>query len=371
MPLNMNTVGTGTGIGGGSGSGESVYGSPDTAIIDNSTKFNMSTVKVGKSIKTIYSPIYNVIGNDGTYMYDNYNAQLTRHKMTVNTNNKFDDSGYTKTVLISEHCYDAVMVDKYIYYLNDSSVNTYLYKYNIETGTNTKLLNTSFGTTLNWSTSSQNNGRSDLFSYYHILLDGSIYLVYICKSSTYSDNQEYQVILVCDNSSSGCSVIGYSQTNSTLTFSWAKSNWITTATSKTGFDRVWAANNQNMGIVNVVDDGEYYNIYFGNLYMYLDGYSYGSIWNRTFKLYRDKWKMQVGKSTHTVALTQVSSDVLDSMKASNTIKCLPYSYPRGTTLYITVGDEIEYVNTYIYTMADISEMYMYIMMKKIHTTLQK
>ena len=104
MPLNMNTIGTGTGIGGGSGNGESVYGSPDTAIINNSTKFNMSTVKVGKSIKTIYSPIYNVIGNDGTYMYDNYSAKLTRHKMTVNTNNTFDDSGYTTTVLISGNC---------------------------------------------------------------------------------------------------------------------------------------------------------------------------------------------------------------------------------------------------------------------------
>nr|DAJ71357.1 MAG TPA: hypothetical protein [Caudoviricetes sp.] len=359
MPLNMNTIGTGTGIGGGSGNGESVYGSPDTAIINNSTKFNMSTVKVGKSIKTIYSPIYNVIGNDGTYMYDNYSAKLTRHKMTVNTNNTFDDSGYTTTVLISGNCYGAVMVDKYIYYLNDSSANTCLYKYNIETGTRTQLLNTSFDTTLNWSTSYQNNGGSELFSYSHIMLDGSVYFVYMCKSSTYSSDQEYQVLLVRDNPSSGCSVIGYSQSNSTLNFSNAGTTWSNTSTSNKGFDRVWAANNENIGIVNIVDDGEYYNVYFGNLYMYLDGYTYGSLWNRTFALYRDKWKMQIGKSTHTVALTQVSSDKLDSVKASNTIKCLPYSYPRGTTLYITAGDEIEYVSTSIYYGGYFGNVYVY------------
>lgn len=359
MPLNMNTVGTGSGIGGGSGNGESIYGSPDTTIIDNSTKFNISSVKVGKSIKTIYSSILNVIGNDGTYMYDNYQAKLTRHKMTVNTNNTFDDSGYTQTVLISDNCYGAVIVDKYIYYANDGSANTYLYKYNIETGTSTKLLNTSFGSTLNWSTSYQNSGSSELFAYSHIMLDGSVYLVYMCKSSTYSDNQTYQIILVKDDPSSGCSVIGYSQSNSTLTFSWAKTNWVSTSTSKSGFDRVWSANNQNMGIVNVVDDGEYYNIYFGNLYMYLDGYTYGSIRSRTFDLYRDKWKMQIGKTTHTVALTQISSDKLDSMKAANTIRQLPYSYPRGTTVFITVGDEIEYVNTSIYYSGYFGNVYVY------------
>lgn len=354
MPLNMNTVGTGTGIGGGSGNEESVYGSPSTEIVDNSTKFDISSVKVGKSIKTIYPPIYSVFGHDSTYMYqisnDNCHA-IYRVQMKVNTNNQFDESSHTSTAIIQSSSYmygSAVIVGKYIYYTENHgssfSAYSYLYKYNIETGTKTKLLEKSLGEILGWSTSTASSGMCDIFSYSHVELDGSTYIVFLCKNSSYSSNQSYQVIFIRDNPSSGCSVIGYSQSSSTLTLSTASN----TMTQGTGFKRVYSANNQNMGIVDVVDDGEYYNVYFGNLYMYNEYYNYGSLWSTSFDMYRDNWKMQIGKTTNTVALTQVSSTKIETMKASNTIKQLQYSYPQGTTVYITAGDEVEYVNTDIY-----------------------
>lgn len=362
MPLNMNTVGTGAGIGGGSGNGESVYGSPTIAMVDNSSKIKMNSMKIYDSIKHNYGRIY-AFAHDDKYLYSINEQSMNRRQMIVNTNNTYDENGDVQTQLFGSSNYyysNTAMIEHYIYFTEHHYGNSrtspyaYFYRYDIKSGAKTQLLSDTFASIMNIS----NGAYLDLFAYTNVPIDGNKYFLFITKTDTYSSNLDYRCLLIKDNPSTGCSVVTYSQYSSTVSLGVTYPSSYSTTDS--GLKRIYGNNNQNMGIVSVVDDNEFYNIDFANLYMFNSNYINGTLaYGTTFAMTRDNWRIQIGKTTHTVSITQVSSTKIDTIKSANAIIRQDVTYPKGTTMYITAGWEYENVNTSIYYGGYFRDVYTY------------